>query len=316
MTGALIALDWGTSSLRAWLLGPDGEARDARAEPWGILRLPEGGFPAALARIAAGWPDDAPVLACGMVGSRQGWHEVAYLPTPSPADAIAAALAPVPWDGRAVLLVPGLVSGAGWDRPDVMRGEETQAIGALAALGGADATLVMPGTHGKWARLRDGAIAGFRTFMTGELHAVLLGHSILGRGVPDRAADPAIAEAAFRRGVAAGATFGALPLLFTARSLPLTGGLAAEAVPDYLSGLLLGDEIRAGLADDAAGGPIAIVGEGPVARRTADAFACLGHPPPACLGNTARPGLVRIARAAALLARPHDAIAPTSGPFA
>lgn len=301
----LIALDWGTTTLRAYLIDDAGTVRAARSEPWGILALPDGGFSAALDAISAGWPADAPVLAAGMVGSRGGWHEVPYLRTPSAPAALAAGAVTVPDAPRPVLIVPGLRHVDESGAPDVMRGEETEAIGA-AALVGPDALLVMPGTHAKWARVADGAVVGFRTFMTGELHALLLRHSILGRLVPAEArADdhvpPGARDAVFNRGVRAAHADGALPLLFSARALPLLGALDAALIPDYLTGLLLGDELRAGLAAPAPAGvpaepvPVAVIGTGPLARRTADAFALLGHERPPLLAGTAPAGLARIA---------------------
>jgi 2-dehydro-3-deoxygalactonokinase len=234
----LVGLDWGTSSLRAMLFAGDGRVLEIRREAWGIRHLPEGGFPAALAAITAGWPA-LPQLAAGMVGSRNGWHEVPYLDLPAGAPALAAALdrgEGRPW------LVPGLRDGHG---PDVMRGEETQLIGLLASHPAlVDATIVLPGTHSKWATIRARAIVAFRTLMTGELFALLRQHSILGAGID---ADPGTAPDAFLDGVRAArdsGAEGAMSRLFGTRARMLDGSLAADAVPDYLSGLLIGEEFR------------------------------------------------------------------------
>ncbi|HEV7776550.1 MAG TPA: 2-dehydro-3-deoxygalactonokinase [Luteibacter sp.] len=245
----LIGLDWGTSSLRAYLMDGDGQVRDTRSRPWGIRHLPDGGFDAALRDIVADWPE-APRLAAGMVGSRNGWREVPYLDLPTGAEAIATALSELHTaDGGVVHLVPGLRNPRG---PDVMRGEETQILGAIAlrpALA-ARSTLLLPGTHSKWVSVRNGVVFDFMTMMTGELFAVLRNHSILGAGLPAEAGTVTDSDA-FRRGVRTARDTGAAGVttrLFSARSLMLDGQLDPAAVPDYLSGLLIGEELRAALA--------------------------------------------------------------------
>lgn len=242
----LIALDWGTTSLRAYWLDAAGKIREARTRPWGIRHLPDGGFDAALADIAAAWPQ-CPRLACGMVGSRNGWLEVPYQDLPAAASQLGGAIRSLrAQDGLDVHIVPGLRNPHG---PDVMRGEETQLIGALArqpALA-AQSTWILPGTHSKWVSVRDGAVTDFCTLMTGELFALLRQHSILAAGTDDAAADPD----AFARGVIAArdsGSAGAFSRLFSARALMLDGALAPASVPEYLSGLLIGEELRASLA--------------------------------------------------------------------
>jgi 2-dehydro-3-deoxygalactonokinase len=232
----LIGLDWGTTSLRSMLIDTTGQVIEERVRPWGITRLPPGGFRAAYDTLTAEWPD-LPRLAAGMVGSRQGWIEAPYCPAPAGVAALAANLATVPDTGLAI--VPGIVLPG--SRPDVMRGEETQVIGAL---GDADSGCVLlPGSHSKWVDVKAGRIMSFRSFMTGEVFAALRDHTILGAfPAPD-----AIDESAFDRGVQAAHTSedGIAALLFSARALVLTGQLPAEAARDYLSGLLIGDELRA-----------------------------------------------------------------------
>ncbi|MDQ6646451.1 MAG: 2-dehydro-3-deoxygalactonokinase [Pseudomonadota bacterium] len=241
----LIGLDWGTSSLRAYWL-EEGGIRQSRSRPWGIRQLPAGGFEAALAEICADWPL-LPRLACGMVGSRNGWLEVPYLDLPAAPARLGASLQSVrAADGRELHIVPGLRNPQG---PDVMRGEETQLVGAIVmhpSLGAAS-TVILPGTHSKWVSIREGAVVDFCTMMTGELFSVLRQHSILGAGIGEASDD----AAAFARGVVtardSGAA-GALSRLFSARALMLDGELTPSAVPDYLSGLLLGEELRSCLA--------------------------------------------------------------------
>jgi len=257
----LIGLDWGTSSLRAYHLDGTGQIEEIRHRPWGLRQLPDGGFDAALSVITQGWPA-LPRLACGMVGSRGGWREMPYLDLPAGATELGHALGRLTAaDGMDVHIVPGLRDTHG---PDVMRGEETQLVGALAlrpALAGAS-SWILPGTHSKWATVRDGAVTGFRTLMTGELFAVLQQHSILGTGVTPAATNPE----AFTRGVVAArdsGAAGALSRLFSARALMLDGTLAPQTVPDYLSGLLVGEEFRAALADGLArhDTPLRLIGD-------------------------------------------------------
>ncbi len=244
----LIGLDWGTSSLRAYWLDEAGEIRETRARPWGLRHLPEGGFDAALTEVTAGWPQ-LPRLACGMVGSRQGWLEVPYMDLPADTTQLGSAVRSLrAKDGLDVHIVPGLRNPQG---PDVMRGEETQLLGALALRPALipNSTWILPGTHSKWARVRDGAVADFCTLMTGELFALLRQHSILCAGSSDAVVD----TDAFARGVIAArdsGTAGAFSRLFSARALMLDGALAPDAVPEYLSGLLIGEELRSTLASN------------------------------------------------------------------
>jgi 2-dehydro-3-deoxygalactonokinase len=314
-TPALIALDWGTTSLRAYLLAADGAVLEERAEPWGILRVPDGDFAAALGHVTrewrARWPA-LPAIASGMIGSAQGWVQAPYCRCPAGVDDLAAAL--VSAGGGVLRVVPGVTRAEGSDPPDVMRGEETQIVGALAlhpAL--AERSLViLPGTHAKWVAVAGGRVRDFATYMTGELFAVLRDHSLLGRPARDAGAapDPAEAEDAFARGVLAArdSAHGVAPLLFSARALVLAGRLAPAASLEYLSGLLVGDELRCGLASplatpSGAGAPLpTLVGDPALCRRYAAALAVLGVPPPLVVEAAAPRGLWRIAERAGLVA--------------
>lgn len=277
----MIGVDWGTTSLRAYRLDAAGAVLDRREGARGILSVPGGGFPAALDSEVRPWLDagEELVLLCGMVGSRQGWLEAPYLPCPAGPAEIAAALTPLPFAGARCLLVPGLSTRGPEGVPDVMRGEETKLIGLLAELGdGAEATLCLPGTHSKWARLEGGRVSGFRTRMTGEARAVLLEHSILGRlSAPARA--PADDES-FRRGVRRSRDGGGLlHHLFGARSLGLMGELAPADTEGYLSGLLIGHEVRAAVEDGAAAaGTVHLAGSATLCRLYALAFDEYGVP--------------------------------------
>lgn len=295
----LIGLDWGTSTLRAYLIGDDGAVLETRAEPWGIMQLPPGGYAAALDAVTSEWRTrgpDLPIIASGMVGSAQGWTEAPYCPAPAGAAELARALHPA-GEGR-LAIVPGVVQRG--VSPNVMRGEETQIVGALAMHPGLadDAMLVLPGTHSKWVRVSRAHIGAFTTFMTGELFAVLSASSILGRLARD-AGRPVTEEAereAFARGVmAAGdAAQGLAPTLFSARSLVLTGQLAAEASLAYLSGLLIGDEVRCGLAEGAP--PDALIGDRALCERYRSALALFGLDAVPLIGEAAPAGLWSIAQ--------------------
>jgi 2-dehydro-3-deoxygalactonokinase len=295
-SGRLVALDWGSSSLRAYLLGERGRIVDRRAEPWGILQLPEGDFRGAFDRITADWrtvSNALPAIASGMIGSAQGWVAAPYVDLPAGAEQLARRLASVP--GTALRIVPGLAQiGAS---PDVMRGEETQIVGALAADPGlADALVVLPGTHSKWVRLAGGRIREFTTYMTGELFSVLRAHSILGRLAKARADEPEPDSAAFARGVAAAqrSAGGLGPLLFSARASVLVGDLPAESSLEYLSGLLIGDELRAGLAKG--GRPTALIGDPVLCARYVAAFDQFGMAEVPVLADAAPMGLWAIAQ--------------------
>lgn len=238
----LIAVDWGTTSLRAARLDAQGRVEEERASPQGILSVPAGGFPAALDALCAGWPvGSALTLMSGMVGSRQGWVEAPYCACPTGFDDVARQLA---WLRPGQLaIVPGL-SCEHDGVPDVMRGEEVQVFGALRLLGLHDAVVVLPGTHSKWVTVRGSRIEGFSTFMTGEFYALLRRHSILSRTLPPD--DGPLDTGAFDEGVALAQTSRSLlGTAFSARTLSLFERMPAESLPSYLSGLVIGEELRA-----------------------------------------------------------------------
>jgi 2-dehydro-3-deoxygalactonokinase len=257
----MIGLDWGTTSLRAWRLAPDGALLESRAAPRGILTVPAGGFPAVLQETVGDWiaAGEMRILICGMAGSRQGWAEAPYLPLPADPSDLARALLPLSFEGAEVLLVPGLSGRDADGIPDVIRGEETQ----IAGLGLRDATICLPGSHSKWVTLREGRVTAFATHMTGEVFAALTGHTILAR-TTDTTAPPD--WAAFDAGAArVAAPGGLLHHLFGARALHLVDGMTSAASASWLSGLLIGHEIAAAAPQ----GTVHVVGSGPLVERYA-----------------------------------------------
>ncbi|TPE48535.1 2-dehydro-3-deoxygalactonokinase [Amaricoccus solimangrovi] len=245
-----LAIDWGTSNLRAWAMTGAGEVLACRASEKGMGRLAPGEYPGVLSELIRGWtPRDPgrplPVLICGMAGARQGWCEAPYLPVPTAPLGTGAVTPPDAPAGLAVRILPGLCQRA--PRDEVMRGEETQIAGALARDPGFDGTICLPGTHCKWASVAGGAVTGFQSFLTGELFELLATRSVLRHGLAGAGEDPAAFDAAF--GAAVGESLaepGALPAgLFGIRAAGLLDGLAPDAGAGRLSGLLIGSELAA-----------------------------------------------------------------------
>jgi len=288
----LIAIDWGTSSLRAARLDGQGRVLEERSVPRGILTVPPGGFAAVFQDTCGDWmrSPGALALVCGMAGSRQGWVEAPYCPCPAGFGDVAARLAWIE-PGR-VAIVPGLSCEAD-GVPDVMRGEETQVFGALDLLGLDSALLVHPGTHSKWVRIAGGRIESFSTFMTGEFYALLRQHSILGRTMPDGDGEPD--AAAFERGIRYALHSGTLlHAAFSARTLALFDRMPAAALPSYLSGLVIGEELR---AQDLAGvsEAVVVVGAEALTRRYELGLRILGVPTRSAGSQAAWHGLPAIA---------------------
>jgi 2-dehydro-3-deoxygalactonokinase len=296
MSVAIIALDWGTSSLRAYLLDEAGTLLERRDGGPGIMQLESGAFAAALDAFCGDWITAHPqarLIASGMIGSKQGWCEAPYCPCPAGAADLAAGLAHVALpDGRQLAIVAGVsYTDSATGVPDVMRGEEAQIIGALPANGRHIA--VLPGTHSKWAWIEDGAIMSFASFMTGEIYATLVKHSILGRLMRhDAAPDPA----AFERGAAFGleAPDALLNRVFSVRTLGLFGELSDHALASYLSGLLIGSEIGAARSMRFSGRAPVLLGSADLVRLYARALRIAGIAP--CIGPTdcAASGMARI----------------------
>ncbi|MBO9718506.1 MAG: 2-dehydro-3-deoxygalactonokinase [Pseudoxanthomonas sp.] len=274
----MIAVDWGGSSLRAYRLDGDGTVLDRRRSNDGALAC-AGRFGEVLSALIAGW-DDPLVVMAGMVGARGGWIEVPYVQGPADTAALAAGMLRLDTSHAA----PGLVARALWCVPgmadrttpvgDVMRGEETQIAGLLDALGPGTHTVCLPGTHSKWVRVSDGAIASISTAMTGELYGLLRAHSILGHGMT--AGEHALDVDAFDAGLECSRdpAGGLLHDLFGVRTATVFGRFAPTALPSYLSGLLIGHELQAALAGLSA--PVHLVGSETLVERYAHALQARG----------------------------------------
>lgn len=314
-TAKLIAVDWGSTGLRVFLLGERGKLIATRVAPLGASTLKGAdAYASTLQQLAGDWiaaGDNIPVLACGMVGSQHGWQEVPYVRCPALVTELAAGLVQVVANkitGTTLQIVPGLICQSGESPADLMRGEETQLVGAVQLhpeLADA-ACIVLPGTHSKWSQINDGQITTFATHMTGELYAVLRQHSVLGRLMPELAGDSD--DAAFLAGVTAASQHTALGLshqLFAVRSLGITGQMSAQGLADYLSGLLIGHELVAGLSWRRRAGltqaPLVLVGEPALCARYQLALTHLDSQANMELGNTAAHGLWGLAQATGLV---------------
>ena len=277
----LVAIDWGTSSLRGALLAADGKILEERSFPHGILTIETGGFPAVFNTCFGEWVQPGTLcLIAGMAGSQQGWMETPYCPCPAGFADIASHLAWV--EAGKIAIVPGL-SIDKHGVPDVMRGEETQVFGALQLLGLSNARLVLPGTHSKWVTVADHRITDFSTWMTGEFYALLSQHSILARTLPS--IDVPHDEAAFNEGVACALHGeGLLHTAFSARTLALFKRMEAGALPSYLSGLVIGEELKSQRLER--GDSVVVVGAAGLTEKYTQALHILGvkaH----CVGNQA-----------------------------
>ena len=240
-----VAVDWGTTSFRAYLVDGQGVVIDQVAAAEGILAVKDGNFDAVLESRIAAWDKALPILAAGMITSRQGWIERPYVDCPAGvADMAKGLFRHVMVSGRMVQFSTGLHYESPTLGHDVMRSEETQVFGSLTE----GAThFITPGTHSKWIDVEGGKITRFATYVTGEMFAVLRVHSILGRLMTGEAFD----EVTFRCGVekSLAEPAGLSHVLFSARSLALYNEIAGESVFSYLSGLLVGAEVAHALMD-------------------------------------------------------------------
>ncbi len=225
-----VAVDWGTSSFRLWLMNANGEVLGERRSDQGMTVAAGTGFASVLQSHldALGVAADLPVVICGMAGARQGWVEAGYVDAPARLSDILTGAVAVRGSARDIRILPGIAQRDA-AAPDVMRGEETQLLGALGLDAAIDADVCLPGTHSKWVRVRSGTVERFATFMTGELFGAIARDTILSHAV-------AGAEGAIDRD--------------------------AQSARETISGTLIGAELAAGLAEREAGAPVTLIASG------------------------------------------------------
>jgi 2-dehydro-3-deoxygalactonokinase len=275
-----IAGDWGTSRLRLSLCLGERVLETREGPGIGALREPPG---EAIRPLIAAWQAShgpLPLVLCGMAGSRNGWRETPYLACPADLRALREAALRFEADGAPVVIVPGLSCQGRLGSPEVMRGEETQIAGALTLHPGLRAgrhLLCLPGTHTKWAWLADGQVHDFLTALTGELFALLRDGSTLTRAASTAASAPASAGEGdgFERGLEAAAALGKASLLhavFAVRTRQLIDGRSPTWALAYLSGLMIGSDVRGALPLFGAPGEAVLIGAGALNQRYANAL--------------------------------------------
>ena len=273
---AYVAVDWGTSSFRLWLIDRAGRVIGERRSGEGMIAAAKTGFAPVLQSHldAVGAAADLPVLVCGMAGARQGWVEAGYVDTPAPLATVLERAAPVPGQARDIRILPGIAQRDA-QAPDVMRGEETQLLGALGLEARGEALVCMPGTHSKWVNVMDGTVRGFATFMTGELFGAVSRETILSHALAG--ADDAVDADSYKSAVAAAfkAPAHAANLMFRVRARQLLFGGTPAAARETLSGTLIGMELAAGLAGGVPKAGIRLIASGRLERLYRLAFETL-----------------------------------------
>lgn len=278
-SAALIAIDWGSFNFRAYLLDAEGNILFSVDNPSGVRSIVDGQFREVLDAQIGDWLAQyphLPVIAVGMIGSREGWREAPYVPTPAgPIDLAHAAVRCDDLLGRRFAILPGVshTSQSSW--PDIVRGESIQLLGALESIGTREGLFILPGAHCKWFKVKEGRIQAFRTYMTGELFEALKMHSIIGKLFPET---PEITLAGFTQGLA-NAQFQHETLshmIFSTRAKGLFGQIPEVDLPGHLSGLLIGDEIASGL-EWFGPGKITLIGSSKMTRLYRHALAGFGN---------------------------------------
>lgn len=291
-----IAIDWGTSSFRAYLISADGEIAELRQAPVGILKISDDAYAATFTEQIGDWLETHPdktIIMSGMIGSRQGWLEAPYAPCPANLASLSASLTPLELpSGRQVWFAAGLSYHSGGGTPDVMRGEETQILGAVDLINDPNALICLPGTHSKWVSLDSGSVAKFETHMTGEVFETVSRHTILSALMDGGNSD----DDAFTRGLDRSSEDGGLlNHLFGVRALGLFDQLSSDGASSYLSGLLIGHEIRAAsghnLKDE-----VHLIGDGYLVDRYQTALSHLGIEPIKLPDDLAARGLTKLAK--------------------
>ena len=272
-----MAVDWGTSNVRAWGIAADGTQTFAAASEKGMGKISRPDYPAALAELLGDRFAGGDIIICGMAGARQGWIEAPYLDTPANLNQLSGgAVRP---QGAESGLVPRILPGICQrqdGREDVMRGEETQLLGLLALRPHFEGTAILPGTHSKWVEIRDGNVVRFSSAMTGELYEVLSEHSVLRHSFNGERMGTQT-EAGVTDGLVAGLAHPELltALAFRTRAAALLSGKGADWCSGYLSGLLVGTEIG-GHRDWLDGGTVPLIGSARFGRLYGAALEKLG----------------------------------------
>lgn len=271
------AIDWGTSTFRLWVFDADGNVLAERRSEDGLQSIGgrEGFFGIMESHLAeTGAPDSLPVIVCGMAGSRQGWVEARYLDTPAPLDRVMGSAVRVDGISRDVRILPGVAQRV-CAHPDVIRGEETQLLGALAS-GVETGLFCMPGTHSKWVALKAGTLEAFATYMTGELFGLLGRHSILAHAIDGMKVKPEDPD--FLSAVEAGMTRPAdiANRIFEIRSAQLLGFSAAGSGAARLSGALIGTELTGAGARFGRLGHVHLIASGSLSKLYARALEVTG----------------------------------------
>lgn len=275
---AFVAVDWGTTSFRLWLISASGGVLGERRSSEGMTTAMRTGFPEVLAAHlhALSAPDGLPVIICGMAGARQGWVEAGYVDVAADLSAVLEGAVRVPGQKDDIRILPGLAQRSA-ETPDVIRGEETQLLGALSQTHKTGDQLVcMPGTHSKWVRVSNLKVMGFSTFMTGELFDLISKHSILSHAVADADAFTGASDA-FRNAVIDSYNNPQMATnrLFTVRSGQLLHGLSATDAKAKLSGTMIGLEIAGAHSTAPKGSDVVLIASGGLGELYKGAFDAL-----------------------------------------
>jgi len=254
-----IVVDWGTTNIRAYLVNGSGDIAERRSAPRGVHNC-QGNYSEVLKEICSDWRShwpDAPLYLCGMIGSRTGWCEAPYIASPASPKALYRGLVPVPGEIN-VFVVPGMRCVTPSGAPDVMRGEESQVLGALQETTQRNTLIILPGTHSKWVQVKDGSIEHFATFFTGEMFALLHHHSSIGAVLKLEQHD----TDSFMKGVSESVgPSGLLNQIFSARTRTLCEDIRGQSMSAYLSGILIGSEFVHGQQLFSTNGEILLVGD-------------------------------------------------------
>jgi 2-dehydro-3-deoxygalactonokinase len=273
-----VAVDWGTSNVRAWGIDIEGSVAFSTGSDRGMGRIGRADYPGVLNELIADLvPGPAEIVICGMAGARQGWLEAPYLDTPASLHELRrGAAAPAGADSRfAPRILPGVCQRTP-GHEDVMRGEETQLLGLLGLRPGFAGTVILPGTHSKWVTIDDGRITRFETAMTGELYELLAEHSVLRHSLSGERVGPATDEG-FAEGMGAGLARPEIvtALAFRTRAASLLADRGTDWCAGYLSGLLIGAEVG-GHQSWLSGRPVPLIGSERLSKLYATALKSLG----------------------------------------